>query len=131
MIGNLPQQGVDFIFDCNGFKCAVGVDNNAADGYVRFVMVSEFAKGAGTFNQGDYAKWKSIHSVMDADSAAKSDSKAFVRKFLSDATPALKSHTGFGGATIPTFPAEIVAQLEWIVKYGISFNAQTCVFTVS
>lgn len=131
MIGNLPQQGVDHIFDCNGFKCAVGVDNNAADGYVRFVLVAEQAKGTGGFNQGDTLKWKSIHSVMDADIVAKSDSKAFVRKFLNDATPALKTHTGFGGATIPTFPAEIVAQLEWIVKYGITFNPATCTFTIS
>lgn len=131
MIGNLPQQGIDFIFDCNGFKCAVGVDNNVADGYVRFALVSEQAKGAGSFNQGESTKWKTIHSVMDVDIAAKADSKAFVRKFLSDATPALKSHTGFGGAAIPTFPTEIVAQLEWIVKYGITFNPANCTFTVS
>jgi hypothetical protein len=131
MIGNLPQQGIDHIFDCNGFKCAVGVDNNVADGYVRFVMVSENAKGAGSFNTGESSKWKTIHSVMDADIVAKADSKAFVRKFLTDATPALKAHTGFGGNTIPVFPEEIVAQLSWIVKYGITFNPTTCTFTVS
>lgn len=131
MLGILPQQGIDFIFDCNGFKCAVGVDNNALDGYVRFVLVSEQAKGAGKFESGEFKTWKQLHQVMDADIAAKPDSKAFVRKFLSDATPALKAHTGFGGATIPTFPAEVIAQLEWIVKYGITFNAATCTFTVA
>ena len=131
MIGNLPQQGVDYIFDCNGFKCAVGADINGADDYVRFVMVAEQAKGTGTFGQGDHVKWKTIHSVMDADVFAKEDSKAFVRKFLIDATPTLKTHTGFEGNVVPTFPAEVITQLEWIAKYGITFNPTNCTFLVS
>lgn len=124
MKGYIPIQGDDFIFEANGYKCGVGI---YADDQISFIaMTKEKVKGGGS--QVDANTWEVIKLTNDPElEAVKSpyngDTKKYYAAWLAEANVILKSKVG---GSLPDFPADnILQQLLWLTKYGLTFRSDT------
>jgi hypothetical protein len=124
MKGYIPIQGDDFIFEANGFKCGVGI---YADDQISFIaMTKEKVRGAGS--QVDANTWEVIKLTNDPElEAVKSpyngDTKKYYAAWLAEANVILKSKVG---GSLPDFPLDnILQQLLWLTKYGLTFRSDT------
>lgn len=136
MKGYLPSQ--DEVELLNGWQYAIGVDQDSEADYCNLQCLVEKVKGGGKFGASDYTTWELVGTKLEGLHQKRpndgTQAVADVQAWLDAITPLLNAKVGLGGSQQrPPFPtvATYLAQVEWLVQYGIQVNQSTGKFTVS
>jgi hypothetical protein len=132
MLGNLPQQTIDTPFEYNGIQGWLGVWQDESGNFLKVVV--ENVKGGGKYGSGDSGTWTPIVSDIDPEfkiTGTEAEMKVKLTAALNAKTELLKTHVGLAGAVTPPFPAKVIDQIAWLVKYSTTFNPATGKFTVA
>lgn len=116
MIGNKPD-GNDFNFVCGGYKCAVGINLDSADGGLAYIqLVKERVIGGGDDQSENWEGlvFLPVNENDDADIA--------FDLFITEANRELGELIS---GVVPVVPTETFPRLLWICKNGITFNPDT------